>query len=116
MSNQSNTLLAVLAGFAGGFVAGLLFAPQSGSSTRKRIGDSMQASTKWAERRFHEIEKHIEALEERLVATGSEFSEKLSSTTKKAVDNLVPSIPDDAESWDLEGSELKQDLRRIPGK
>ena len=115
MSTNRNMLLTAMAAFAGGFVAGLLCAPQSGSVLRRRIGDSMQAPTQWAERHFHEIEEQIEALEKRLVATSSEFSEKLSAATKKAVENLVPSIPNETESWDLEGSEIKQDLRRIPG-
>lgn len=44
MSNNSNTLLGVLAGTAIGALAGILFAPDKGSNTRKKITEQAVAT------------------------------------------------------------------------
>ncbi|MCC7232901.1 MAG: YtxH domain-containing protein [Bacteroidia bacterium] len=42
MSNPSKTLLALLGGLAAGAILGILFAPEKGSETRKKISDQAQ--------------------------------------------------------------------------
>lgn len=44
MSNNSNTVIGILAGAAVGATLGILFAPDKGANTRQRIADEAQAA------------------------------------------------------------------------
>lgn len=112
--NANRNFLVAAAGFAGGVAAGVLFAPRSGDQTRRLISRQFLAPSRWFEDRLHAVERQLNALEKQLAATTSEFGEKLHEVTSKAVDQYVPSVPDDPAWEGVDGKELTRDLRRMP--
>lgn len=114
MDGNRNWVAASIAAFAGGVLAGILFAPQSGREFRRAIANRALVPAHWVEGRFYEIERQLEALEQELRATSAEFSEKLRDATHRAVAQYVPDFPENPEAWDVDGPELTRDLPGLP--
>ena len=77
MSNSSNTVLGLLAGTAIGATLGVLFAPNKGTETRKKIANEAVNA------------------KDKIVETASEMKEKVSSTfinKKDTIDNQTQEI------------------------
>jgi gas vesicle protein len=71
MSNASKVLIALVGGIAAGAVLGILFAPDKGSETRRKINES------------------IDDVTEKLKKTGSKLSSGFkSNSTKKETDEV----------------------------
>lgn len=111
MNNMTKGLVTAIAAFAGGFFAGMLFAPQTGRDLRRAIATRAAEPAHWVEERFHEIEQQVTALERELRATSNEFGEKLREATHRAVTHYVP---DDVDAWNVEGSEVTRELPGLP--
>jgi len=73
MSNNGNTALGILLGAAAGATLGILFAPDKGSETRKRISDEAN-STK------ERIAKSAEELKETIATNASSLKSNVMST------------------------------------
>lgn len=114
MDRKVNPILAAVAAFAGGFAAGLLFAPESGRALRRKLASQAEAPTHWVGGRLHEVERQLTALEKELRATSAEFSEKLRETTQRTMAQYVPDLPDDPEAWHVESPEVARELRGLP--
>ena len=54
MNTRASVLIAAASSFAGGFLLGLLVAPESGREARQRISQAAHGSTRWVEGRLHE--------------------------------------------------------------
>ncbi len=115
MKTTQTILLAAVA-FAGGYLAGLLFAPASGRETRRRIARSAQEPSRWVGGQVHAFEARLAALEAQLQTLSRQFAEKMRETTQGALDQVLPSVPEDDEAWQIEGDELARNLRRMPRK
>lgn len=77
MSDLSKTLAGVALGFTAGAVAGILFAPDSGENTRKKIKDTASDLADDVKERYDE---EIDSLKEKiaeLTAKAAETGEKL---------------------------------------
>jgi len=111
MNSRQSLLLTALASFAGGFVAGVLMAPES----RRRLAAGAQGSARWVGHQMHAIEAQLTALEHQLNTISADLGERVRATTKEAFDPHVPSIPDE-EMWEFEGEDVARDLRRMPRK
>ncbi|PQJ77448.1 YtxH domain-containing protein [Polaribacter glomeratus] len=70
MSNSSNTIVGLLAGTVIGATLGILFAPDKGTKTRRRISDEALS------------------VKGRIVETASEFSDKVSSSVSSKKETL----------------------------
>jgi gas vesicle protein len=112
MNTRQTQLLTAVAAFAGGFLAGVLLAPQSGREARRRIARTAQDSTRWVEDRLQTVETQLGALEQQIQAAGAQFGEKVQEVAAKTVEQYVPSLPDDSDL--LEKEDLTRDLRRMP--
>lgn len=106
---RTNVLLTALATFAGGFVAGLILAPQSGRDARGALAQKLRAQTQRLEAHVHAVEAHIEEVEAHLQHSG----EALGSRVKGALDvQVAGALEEDA--WSLEQEDLARDLRQLP--
>ena len=116
MNTRQTALLTALTAFAGGFLAGMLFAPASGRDARRRIATSAQDSTRWLGDRLHDLEAQLGTLEQQIQQTGAQFSERVRGAAQKAVDPYLPTFPDEDTAWKVDRKELAKDLRRMPRK
>ncbi len=100
MKNDSGkTLLAILAGAAIGFGAGLLLAPDEGKKTREKINTSIKDATKDLKKKVNDLEKKVKTksakakvtLEEKLediVSVGSHKAEDVINALEKKLSTL----------------------------
>ena len=116
MNTRQSQLLTAVVAFAGGFLAGVLFAPQSGREARRRIAETAQDSTRWMGERLQAVETQLGAVEQQIQAAGAQFGEKMRGAAGKAVDQYVPSVPDDADALQIDQEDVDHDLRHMPRK
>lgn len=111
MKRNTNWIVTAVAAFAGGYLAGMLFAPQSGRDLRRSIASRASEPAHWMEGRLHEIERQLSELERELRATSAEFGDRLREATQRAVSHYVPENP---EPWRVERSEVTRELPGLP--
>lgn len=105
MAQSSNGVLTALLAFAGGFVAGILLAPDSGSGTRGRI-----AST--AKDRLAHLDDQLDGLTGQLDALQNQI-QKASQTIAERVKTVAIGEEGD---WEVADDDVNRDLRRMPRK
>ena len=86
MSKIANTLLGLAAGSAVGVGLGILFAPDKGKNTRKKIKDSITD-------KVDELKEQVESLTKNLRGKASE----LKGSLEEKVDNLLAESKDKSE-------------------
>ena len=116
MNTRQNQLLTAVVAFASGFLAGVLFAPQSGREARRRIAETAQDSTRWMGEQLHAVEAQLGVLEQRIQAASAQFSEKIQGAANKAAEQYVPSASDDLDNLEIDQEDVAQDLRQMPRK
>ncbi len=116
MSTTSKLITAVSA-FAGGILAGMLLAPESGKENRRRVAARMKEQSRKIEQQLNELEEKYHDIEKEVVATSHDIADKLRDKTYQTVDHYLTSVPDDADKeWGIEGEDVAQNLKRIPRK
>jgi len=108
------TFATALGSFAGGLAFGLLLAPQSGQKTRQLIAARVKSELSRMEQQLQTLEAQLTALEKQFAAVSDEVRDRAQQTKENALDQILPSIPDDETEWSVKGSELEKDLRRLP--
>ncbi|AXG73665.1 YtxH domain-containing protein [Flavobacterium arcticum] len=99
MSGKTDTLVAMVAGAAIGAVVGILFAPDEGSKTRKRIKEGYDSKKDELHDKLHELSEQVkgkfgsskEDLEvgiDRLVANVEEKTDDVIATLEKKLQEL----------------------------
>ena len=117
MANKTLDILIVgAAAFAGGYLAGVLLAPRSGEETRQQIGERAKAQTRWVEQRIARLEDQIGKVEEQLRQKSGAFGDQVREAAQNAVDQVVPSLPDDPKAWGVGDDDVAGDLRHMPKK
>jgi len=108
------TIAVALGSFAGGVCLGILMAPQSGRETREQISTRVRGELSRLEGQLSNLETHLEELEDQITQISGDIRQKIRDKAEHAVDQVLPTIPDDPSVFKVEGGELEQDLRRMP--
>ena len=110
MNTSHSQLMTALAAFTGGFMAGLLVAPE----TRRQLSRTARGSSQWVGERLHALDAQLRSIEQDIQAAGAQFGDRVRTMTRHAVAAYVPALPEDEVEWDVERGDLAQDLRHLP--
>ena len=108
-----NRLVTGLFAFAGGFLSGILFAPQSGADTREQLAGEARTQLEGMDERMQNLEKQLSSLADQIKSVSSEWSDRV---IQAAADTVLPDVPDDPEAFKLDDGEVAADLRHLPRK
>lgn len=114
MITSKNLFVAAAAAFAGGLLAGTLFAPRSGKQTRDLVGRKVREQTRWMEMRVEQLEKKLEGVEQQFSTLKSEMAQRARDVAEKTVEQYVPNVSKDANEWDVQSDDVTDDLPRMP--
>ncbi len=92
MSKAANTIIAFLSGAAIGAGVGLLYAPEKGEETRRRLSNEANNASRKAKQKWTETSAEINAKTKKTLA---EFEEKLDETLSAAsykADDIIVSL------------------------
>jgi gas vesicle protein len=106
MKNAKALFFVAAATFAGGFLAGLMAAPDSGHVSRQRLAEKAQTQRHRLGEHLQAIEKQLAALEQDLHLLGKRFSDQLRSDDEA----------EEAITWDIDSEEVARELRGMPRK
>lgn len=109
MSNNGNTVLGILAGVATGAILGILFAPDKGSETRRRIAEE-------AELRKNQIADKAIELKDSLGNTISSHKENLDHQVESIVTNASYKAEDVITTLEAKLKELKLKNKNLQKK
>lgn len=114
MKDYKNVCITAVTAFAAGFLTAMFVTPQSGSQTRRKVAQYMNEQSQRLAQQLHSVEEHLTSLEKQIEKTSEQFSQKVAEATSKVVSHVVPTIPSDETSFEIDGAELMRDLRRMP--
>lgn len=114
MSQNNNILLTALAAFAGGVLAGLLLAPQSGQESRRYLARQARQQARRAEDQWHQVEAKLNAVEQQVEKIGHQVGDRLREAGAQAVDQIRPAFPENPDDWQVKAAEMTEDLSRMP--
>lgn len=110
MSNHTgNTLLALLTGAAIGAGIGVLYAPDKGDNTRRKIKDNARTAQKELERQFKHTKSKLSAQAEK---TRSEFEHKLEDTLSNMsykADDILVALEEKLEELRAQNAKLQKE-------
>lgn len=107
-SNTGQTLLALLTGAAIGGVIGILYAPDKGTETRKRIASEAQNAQDKLSEHLHETGSNLSAKAQR---ARSSFEEKLNDTLSSAsykADDILLAMEEKLEALRKQNAKLQK--------
>ncbi|MBO6577299.1 MAG: YtxH domain-containing protein [Rhodothermales bacterium] len=99
--------------FAGGVVAGILLAPQSGAETRERLSDEARSRLSRIDGQLDGLEKRLAEVSAHLREASHDLGERVKHST---VDQVLPDVPEDPEAFEVDRDEVASDLRHMPRK
>ncbi len=106
MSDSSNTFLGILAGTAIGATLGILFAPDKGVNTRRRIAEEAQATT-------DHLAREASHLQHKIVDTVSSQKETLDTRIESLVSDASYKADDVITSLEKKLRELKARNKKL---
>ena len=112
MAETQRTIITGLLAFAGGFLAGVLLAPESGAKTRKRIAKEAQSQLRHLGKQLDGLEDRIEGLQKQVKESGAHLGERVVGAAKQ----VVSTVAEEAAEIRVEANDVAKDLRRLPRK
>lgn len=107
-SNTGQTLLALLTGAAIGAGIGILYAPDKGENTRKKIKKSAEKAQKELENKINETKDNLSA---KARSAKSSFEEKLEETLSNAsykADDILKALEEKLEALRAQNAKLQK--------
>ncbi len=115
MANTGNTLLALVTGAAIGAAVGLLYAPESGEETRKKLSkDAKQAQDKF-NKKYQETSSNLST---KAKQAKLDFESRLESTLSSAsykADDILTALETKLEDLRKQNSKLQKDVKTEQG-
>lgn len=108
MAKSGKALIALLAGAAVGAAAALLYAPESGEKTRKKIGKQAKKAQADIERSTRETYNNLAGKASELKGTVSERIEKALSSASYKADDAIVALEDKLEQLRSKNTKLQQ--------
>ncbi len=109
MANTGNTLLALVTGAAIGAGIGLLYAPDSGEKTRKKLKKDAQDAQDRFNKKYHETSSNLsERAKKARVDFETRLEETLSSASHKA-DDILAAMETKLEELRKQNAKLQKD-------
>lgn len=111
MANTGNTLLALITGAAIGAGLGLLYAPDSGEQTRKRLKDESGKAQDRFNKKYNETSSN---LTEKAKKARLDFEERLGETLSSAshkADDILSAMESKLEELRKQNSKLQKDVK-----
>ena len=110
MANSGNTLLALLTGAAIGAVVGLLYAPESGDETRKKISKETKKAQEEFNKKYKETSSNLTSKAKKARKDfESRLEETLNSASDKA-DEIMAAMESKLEDLRKQNAKLKKDI------
>lgn len=106
MKNAKALFFVAATTFVGGYLSGLLSAPDSGRSSRRRIAEKAQVQRQRLGEHVRSIEEQLSGLERDLHLLGQRFSDQLRHTNQ---DDASEDI-----AWEVDPDEVTRELRGMP--
>ncbi|WP_026913655.1 YtxH domain-containing protein [Christiangramia portivictoriae] len=109
MASTGNTLLALITGAAIGAGVGLLYAPDSGDKTRKKLRDDAQNAQERLNKKYNETSSNLsEKARKARTDFEARLEETLSSASHKA-DDILSAMESKLEELRKQNSKLQKD-------
>jgi len=115
MANTGNTLLALITGAAIGAGVGLLYAPDSGEKTRKKLKKDAQKAQDNLNKRYNETSSN---LSEKAKKARFDFEERLGETLSSAshkADDILAAMESKLEELRKQNAKLQKDKLSTSG-
>jgi gas vesicle protein len=100
--------------FGAGVVAGMLMAPESGEENRKKLGAQLRTYTDSLEKQLREVERNLSKVEKQVVETSNELRTRVREAASRAKEEIVGVDDGSPTQWEMNRSDLAQDLPRMP--
>lgn len=112
MANTGNSILAFLSGAAIGAGIGILYAPEKGEDTRKRLGNEANRARGRLEKQWDETYDHLSSSAKKAKQDfDSKLEETLSSASYKA-DDIIASLEKRLEELREKNKKLQKDTKK----
>jgi hypothetical protein len=106
MNTRATLVLTGAAAFAGGLIAGILLAPESGHRMRGKLIARMNVPVRWVDDRLDELEGKLHDLESHVEGVRKQVR-------TATIDRVIPDVPD-REAFDVDSAEIARELPRMP--
>ena len=114
MANSGSTFLALLTGAAIGAGLGMLYAPDSGEATRRRLGENARRTQDDLNKRYKETSSN---LSQKAKQAKEDFEERLEETLSSAsykADEILSSLETKLEELKKQNAKFKKDKPATP--
>lgn len=109
MNTRFSSIVTVAAAFTAGLCAGLMMAPQSGASLRRRLSAEARSQLKHAEEKLAFVESQLDKLNGHVQTVGKDLGNKV----KGVADEIIPDLSHQSETWSLTKDEMERELRNL---